>query len=158
MENMTEYQYAWMIYGIGALGCCLATGLLFRRAGRAWVHFFVITVAVILATPYALDAESMIMAPAVFGLVFGFMIDGFPAIKPIIKLMLGLWLGALVLSLIYQLLTARRGDHTEPVEYTHHEEDELPAYNPGKVRGLSRHEQSARAELLRGEEPMRAVR
>jgi hypothetical protein len=158
---MTEYQYAWMFYGVGALGCCLAAGLLFRRAGRAWVHFFVITVAVILATPYALDAESMIMAPAVFGLVFGFMIDGFPAVKPSIKLMLGLWLGALVLSLIYQLLTPRRADNQAPAEYDNYEEDEeeeLPAYHPEKVRGLSRHEQSARAELLRGEEPMRAVR
>jgi hypothetical protein len=64
MENITEFQYAWMAYITGALGCCLATWILFRRAGRAWVHFFVITVMVLLLTPYAIEAETMIMAPA----------------------------------------------------------------------------------------------
>ena len=41
MESMTDYQYAWMMYLIGAVGCSLAAWLLFRRAGRAWVHFVV---------------------------------------------------------------------------------------------------------------------
>jgi len=90
MENLTEYQYAWMIYIAGAIGCCLATWLLFRRAGRAWGHFFVITVMVVLLTPYAIDAEKMIMAPAVFSLAFGFIEGGLTAVKPIIKLMLEL--------------------------------------------------------------------
>jgi hypothetical protein len=171
MENMTEYQYAWMIYLVGALGCSLATWLLFRRAGRAWVHFFVITVMVLLFTPYAVDAENMTMAPAIFGLIFGFMIDGFEAVKPVVKLMLGLWIGLLVLSLIYQLLT-RKSSQPEPTPDSYDDkEDDHSGYNQrhnldnrtsrrntDAVPQLSRNERHARAELLAGEEPIRAIR
>lgn len=94
-------------YGVGALGCTLATWWLFRAAGRAWVHFFVITVMVLLFTPFAIDAEHMTMAPALFSLTFGFLDGGLTGVKPIIKLLLGIWAGAQVLSLIYQLLTRR---------------------------------------------------
>jgi len=157
---MTDYQYMWMLYLVGATGCTLATWLLFRRAGRAWAHFFVITVMVLVFTPYAVDADKMIMAPAIYSLVFGFLVDGFVAVKPIIKLMLGLWLLALVLSLIYQLLTRSRVAVVPQVDsraraYTDKDyaESALQA-----ARELSREERQAREELLRGEEPIRAVR
>lgn len=168
VENMTEYQYAWMLYLTGALGCSLATWLLFRRAGRAWVHFFVITVVVILFTPYAIDADNMTMAPAVYSLLFGYMDGGFVIIKPVLKLMLGFWIGALVLSLIYQLLT-RAKEKSMPggyrkektsVEYKHPEVDDdysVNARRTASTRGLNREERIARDELLQ-EEPIRAIR
>ncbi len=170
MENMTDYQYAWMMYLIGAVGCSLATWLLFRRAGRAWVHFFVITVMVTLFTPYAIDAETMSMAPAIYTLVFGYFDGGFITIKPVLKVMLGLWIGSLILSLVYQLVTRgrahaveqdyyRKGQNTKG--YTHPEMEEDYDYSPNtrrtSNRGLSREERIARDELLH-EEPIRAVR
>jgi len=171
VENMTDYQYAWMMYAIGAVGCSLATWLLFRRAGRACVHFFVITVMVILFTPYAIDAESMIMAPAVYTLLFGYMDGGMVVIKPVLKLMLGIWLGALILSLIYQLLTRHRGysraavapDYyrkgQQPKTYQQPQDDytHSPSARRSANRGLSLEERIARDELLH-EEPIRAVR
>lgn len=171
MENMTDYQYAWMMYAIGAIGCSLATWLLFRRAGRACVHFFVITVMVILFTPYAIDAESMIMAPAVYTLLFGYLEGGFVVIKPVLKLMLGFWIGALILSLLYQLLTRHRShgraaaapDYYRKVQHsnTYPQPQDDYAYSASARRsanrGLSLEERIARDELLH-EEPIRAVR
>ena len=164
MENMTDYQYAWMMYVIGAVGCSLATWLLFRRAGRAWVHFFVITVMVILFTPYAVDAESMTMAPAVYTLLFGYMDGGFIVIKPVLKVMLGLWIGALILSLLYQLLTRGR-NHVQPQanhrqEYARNTQDDdgyAESARRASTRALTREERIARDELLH-EEPIRAIR
>ena len=162
MENMTDYQYAWMMYLIGAVGCSLAAWLLFRRAGRAWTHFFVITVMVLLFTPYAIDPETMTMAPAIYTLVFGYFDGGFVAIKPVIKLMLGLWGGALVLSLLYQLLT--RGNTRPAVRHessaSHRQsvkDDEYAESAYYANRKLTREERIARDELLH-EEPIRAIR
>lgn len=178
MENMTDYQYAWALYLIGALGCSLAAWLLFRRFGRAVTHFFVITVMVIVFTPYAIDAETMTMAPAMYSLVFGFMDGGFVAIKPILKLMLGLWGCALILSLLYQLLTrpkavahydepeqhqtSRRSGRNQAYRNDERDYERDYDYSPQTLRansgrGLSREERIARDELLR-EEPIRAIR
>jgi len=171
VENMTDYQYAWMMYLIGAVGCSLATWWLFRRAGRAWVHFFVITVMVILFTPYAIDADTMTMAPAIYTLVFGYFDGGFISIRPVLKLMLGFWIGVLVLSLIYQLLTRTKTQSS--TEQNHRKSQPVKGYVPPEIqddfdyspntrrsnngRGLSREERIARDELLL-EEPIRAVR
>lgn len=172
MENMTDYQYAWMMYLIGAVGCSLATWLLFRRTGRAWVHFFVITVMVLLFTPYAVDAETMTMAPAIYTLIFSYFDGNLLAIKPVLKLMLGFWIGALVLSLLYQLLIRNKA-HERAVERhprnnqlgknyvqaeTHDEFDySSSTRRTASTRSLSREERIARDELLLGE-PIRAVR
>lgn len=169
MEQMTEYQYAWMMYLIGATGCSLAAWLMFRGTGRVLTHFFVITVMVILFTPYAIDAETMTMAPALYSLVFGYFDGGFVAIKPVLKLLLGMWGGALILSLIYQLLTRQRhtghhvnAEHNHPSRHGYEYPQEQDDYEPiqrrtASTRGLSREERIARDELLR-EEPIRAVR
>ncbi len=164
MESMTDYQYAWMMYLFGAVGCSLAAWLLFRRAGRAWVHFVVITVMVILFTPYAVDAETMTMAPAVYTLLFGFMEGGFIAIKPVLKVMLGLWIGTLVLSLIYQLLTRNRSQaqpqavhRQKHTKERHYDEEYAESARRASTRPLTREERMARDELMH-EEPIRAVR
>ena len=164
MENMTDYQYAWMMYLIGSVGCSLAAWLLFRRAGRAWAHFFVITVMVILFTPYAIDAETMTMAPAVYTLLFGYLDGGFIAIKPVLKVMLGLWSGALVLSLIDQLLTRGRknsqpqANHRQNISKEYRDDDGYAeSARRASTRALTREERIARDELMH-EEPIRAIR
>ena len=63
---METYQIAWAAYIVGALGCGWATWLLFRRFGREWGHFFMVSVWAVLLTPYAMKVEPMVMAPALF--------------------------------------------------------------------------------------------
>lgn len=166
MENITEYQYAWALYLAGVLGCSLATWLLFRRLGRAITHFVVITVMVLLFTPYAIEQETMTMAPGIYTLVFGYFDGGFIAIKPLLKVMLGIWAIAQVLSLVYQILTRnRRPTQQEYRPYQQHpyEGDDNYGYHQPRNndrysgRGLSREERVARDELLH-EEPIRAIR
>jgi len=165
MENMTEYQYAWALYLAGALGCSLAAWLLFRKLGRAITHFMVITVMVLLFTPYAIDQEKMTMAPGIYTLVFGYLEGGFVVIKPLLKVMLGIWAIAQVLSLIYQMLTRHHRPKQEeyyPYQQNPYESDEDYTYNQQRNernsgRGLSREERAARDELLH-EEPIRAIR
>ncbi|PUA26578.1 MAG: hypothetical protein B0W54_22800 [Cellvibrio sp. 79] len=165
MENMTEYQYAWALYLAGALGCSLAAWLLFRKLGRAVTHFMVITVMVLLFTPYAIDQEKMTMAPGIYTLVFGYLDGGFVVIKPLLKVMLGIWAIAQVLSLIYQMLTRHRRPKQEEYyayQQNSYEDDGDYSYNQQRNerssgRGLSREERVARDELLQGE-PIRAIR
>lgn len=161
MENFTEIQLAWAAYIVGALGCSLATWMLFRRAGRAWTHFFVITVMVLLLTPYAIEVGDMLLAPAIYSLVFGFMDGGFIAIKPIVKLLLGIWAGALVLSLIYQLLTRPREDSPQqqqslPLQNDYHDPTDV-LLAPRSSRAITEEERRAHDDLL-NEEPIRAIR
>lgn len=163
MESMTEYQYAWALYLVGALGCTLAAWLLFRRLGRAVTHFMVITVMVLLFTPYAVDAEKMTMAPGIYTLAFGYFDGGISAIKPLLKVMLGIWALAQILSLVYQMLTRHRGTQAGDTRsyssnsYDEEDRDYQPYSGRSASRGLSREERLARDELLH-EEPIRAIR
>jgi hypothetical protein len=107
-ENLTDYYSAWAVYLLGATGCILAAWLLFRRLPRAFVHFFIITLMVLLFTPYAIDSKTMILAPGIVCLGYGLIIDGFTSVKPVLKTMVLFWTIAMVLSLVYQLLTRRK--------------------------------------------------
>lgn len=144
---MNAYQLAWTLYIFGGLGCGLAAWLLFRRFGREWAHFFTITALVLLLTPYAFEAEQMIMAPAIFILVMDGLADGFDSVKPITMLLLGIWLIALVLSLVFQLLTRPKV--------------KVRTSKPAPASSdtlLNEEELEAREELLEGELPIRAER
>lgn len=141
---MESYQLAWTLYVIGGLGAGWAAWLLFRRWGRAWGLIFMTTVWVLLLTPYALDAETMTMGPALFILVMDGAANGFDTVKPIAVLLLGLWLVALIVSLLFQLLFWRR----KPVHSASH----LP------TNDLDEEEQLAREDLLNTREILRAQR
>jgi hypothetical protein len=106
-ENITDYYYAWSIYAVGAIGCSLAAWLFFRGLPRALLHFFVVTIMVLLFTPFAIDSKSMILAPAIVCLGYGVVIDGFVSIKPVLKSLIAVWAVAMVISLVYQLLTRK---------------------------------------------------
>ena len=99
------YEFAWTMYVLGSIGCGVAAWLLVRRWGRVWSHFFLVTVLALLLTPYALDAEAMTMAPALFIIVFGLLQDGIDAVMPVITVLLGVWLVGLVISLLVQFFT-----------------------------------------------------
>ncbi len=104
-ENITDYYYAWAIYLAGAVGCSLAAWIFFRGLPRALVHFFVATVMVLLFTPFVIDPNTMIMAPAIVCVGYGLIADEFMSVKPILKTLVAVWAVAMVTSLVYQLLT-----------------------------------------------------
>lgn len=144
---MNSYELAWTIYIIGGLCCGIAAWLLFRRFGREWGHFFMISAWVLLLTPYALDAEKMIMAPAIFILVMDGMTYGFESVRSVAALLLGLWIFGLVLSLLFQFATRHRraADTRKRIIADDHSD-------------LNDEEAQAREELLGDEIPLRAER
>jgi hypothetical protein len=107
-ENLTDYYSAWAVYLLGATGCTLAAWLLVRRLPRAFVHAFIITLMVLLFTPFAIDSKTMIFAPGIMCLGYGLMIDGFASVKPVMKSMILVWTMAMIISLVYQLLTRHK--------------------------------------------------
>ncbi len=170
MNELTTIQYAWIIYFAGSLGCTIAAWWMFLWAWRFVRYAAVVTVATILFTPYAIDAQTMMMAPAIYTLVFEGMAGGLPAILPLIKVMVGIWLIGLILAAVLVLLTRNLGvgkatrDIAKPrtqrssrrteYENTKRQDESRRASS----RGLSKDEYQAREELLKGEVPMRAVR
>lgn len=143
---MNGYQLAWTLYALGGVGCGIAAWLLFRRFGREWAHFFMVSAWVLLLTPYAFEAEEMVMAPAIFILVMDGLADGFDTVKPITILLLGLWLVALTISLLLLLVSRRSAKPKKALS------EKAPADT------LSKEEVQARDELLEGEMPLRAER
>lgn len=143
---MNGYQLAWTLYALGGVGCGIAAWLLFRRFGREWALFFMVSAWVLLLTPYAFDAEDMVMAPALFIIVMDGLANGFDTVKPITILLLGLWLAALIISLLLLLVSRRSVRPKKPV------------FKKAPTDTLSKEEVQARDELLEGEMPLRAER
>jgi hypothetical protein len=170
MNELTSIQSAWIIYFAGSLGCTIAAWWMFLWAWRFVRYAAVVTVATLLFTPYAIDAQTMTMAPAVYTLVFEGMSGGLPAIIPLIKVMVGIWLIGLILAAVLVILTrnigagkaardtakprTQRGSRRTEYEDTKRQDDSRRASS----RGLSRDEYQAREELLKGEVPIRAIR
>ncbi|HWV15173.1 MAG TPA: hypothetical protein VN030_07055 [Cellvibrio sp.] len=175
---MNNIQYAWLIYVVGGLGCCIATWWMFLWAWRFVRYSAVVTVVTLLFTPYAIDPQTMMMAPAIYTLVFNGIGLGLDAILPLIKLMLGIWFIGIILVLVFVLLTRKSGKTYKPVpapaaarkqnnsSYNAHK---LAEPNKSQSRAsssrelfsrdsLSYEERQARDELLAGEMPMRALR
>lgn len=176
--NLTDLQTAWAIYLAGSLGCVIAAWWMFLWAWRFVRYSAVITVMTLLLTPYAIDPQTMTMAPAIYTLVFDGISLGLDAIKPLIKLMVGIWLIAMILMTVFVVLTRKSGTHHEPrspsrrsnsrasKRYQEPQEpeprrDERRSHSEAprrSRRGLSQEEYAARNELLAGEVPIRAIR
>ena len=185
---MSMIQYAWMIYAAGSLGCCIAAWWMFLWAWRFIRYSAVITVMTILCTPYAIDQQTMQMAPAIYTLVFNGMALGGDAIMPLVKLMVGIWLIGIILVLLYVLLTRNSSKtYTTYTDMSHHNPPHSHSTKPRKQTkqnkhnkqakqkisprhnqkpqreyypsdNLSREERQARDEMMRGDVPMRAIR
>ena len=180
---MTHIQYAWMIYAFGSIGLCIATWWMFLWAWRFVRYAAVVTVLVFLATPYAIDQQTMIMAPAIFTLVFEGISSGADAIKPLIKLMAGIWLIAIILIAVFVIFTRRIGHHIDNSQqdfessypnsessYPFNQSQRIKRNRPSEqsnntmqstrstVDGLSFEERQAHAELVSGDVPIRAIR
>jgi hypothetical protein len=170
MNELTSIQSAWIFYFAGSLGCTIAAWWMFLWAWRFVRYAAVVTVATLLFTPYAIDPQTMTMAPAVYTLVFEGMSGGLAAILPLIKVMLGIWLIGLILATVLVILTrnlgagktardtakprTQRGSRRTEYEDTKRQDESRRASS----RGLSRAEHQAREELLKGEVPIRAIR
>lgn len=170
MNELTNIQSAWIIYFAGSLGCTIAAWWMFLWAWRFVRYAAVITVATILFSPYAIDVQTMTMAPAIYTLVFEGMSGGLPAILPLIKVMVGIWLIGLILAAVFVILTRNLGADKAARETakprtqrssrrTEYEDPRRQDENRrASSRGLSRDEHLAREELLKGEVPIRAIR
>ncbi len=171
---MTSIQYAWMVYAAGSLGCCIATWWMFLWAWRFVRYCAVVTVMVILFTPFAIDQETMAMAPAIYTLIFDGLSLGIDSVKPLITLMLGVWLVGIILALLLVLFT-RNAYSDENAEYAYPFDDQANSDRPTSLRRkvihprdnvdnvtrhevLTRDEQLSREQRLSGEMPMRAIR
>lgn len=173
MNQLTTIQYAWAIYLAGSLGCTIAAWWMFLWAWRFVRYAAVVTVMTILFTPYAIDAQTMTMAPAIYTLFFEGIGGGLSAIMPLIKVMLGIWLIGIILVAVFVVLTRKSGSDqssrgnsrgkTSPSSRGSGRSE----YHAGRrhensprssSRGLSQDEYQAREELLKGEIPMRAIR
>lgn len=141
---MDSYELAWTIYVVGVLGLGIAAWLLFRRFGREWGHFFMISIWVLLLTPYALEAEEMVMAPAIFIVIMDGLAYGFESVRSIAALLLGLWILGLILSLLFQFVTQRKRAAN--------------AHNHTDSGELNEDEAEAREELMQIGRPLRAER
>ncbi|RYY74949.1 MAG: hypothetical protein EOO52_11575 [Gammaproteobacteria bacterium] len=163
MNELTTIQYAWIIYFAGSLGCTVAAWWMFLWAWRFVRYAAVVTVVTILFTPYAIDPKTMMMAPAIYTLVFEGISQGKAVIMPVIKLMVGIWLIGIILVAVFVALTRRQtyknfqsNDPAPPVKgksrrLEHHAGRRHE--NPVRRRGLNRDEHEAREALLRGELP-----
>ncbi len=168
---MTTMQTAWLVYALGSLGCSIAAWWMFLWAWRFVRYTIVITVLTLLCTPYAIDAQTMQLAPAIYTLVFNGIALGPEAIMPLVKLMLGIWSIGVILALVYVLLTRSPGKKYTKVARRHPAQQphqKIPKKNlrPNQSTrkehfpsdNLSREERQARDELLQGSIPMRAIR
>lgn len=176
---MTTIQYAWMIYAAGSLGCCIAAWWMFLWAWRFIRYSAVVTAMTILFTPYAIDPQTMQMAPAIYTLVFNGFILGVPAIMPLIKLMVGIWAIGIILVLVFVLLTrnsnvkyiephdnrprasraSSKKTHSKKKKPARHHHNTAPRRESyPSDNNLTREERQARDEMMYGDLPMRAIR
>jgi beta-lactamase regulating signal transducer with metallopeptidase domain len=174
--NLTPLHIAWIAYFAGSLGCIIAAWWMFLWAWRFVRYAAVITVMTVLLTPYAIDPQTMTMAPALFTLAFEGIAQGKNAILPLIKVMLGIWVIGLILIALFVFLTRKKNyvDHDDSPrrsrrvsrKSTLHPDQQMRTSRRlssrvstrASSRGLSHDEYEARQELMKGEIPIRAYR
>lgn len=101
----TGYTIAWLVYVVGALALLAVTWRITRSARREWRHLLLVTVAALLLTPGPIVVEDQLfLAPALFVMVLDALFDTLASASRSGLILLGVWLVALVLSLVYQLV------------------------------------------------------
>jgi|GEM_PF-2881680 len=105
---MNEYTLAWGVYLAGCLALLLVGGRITRRWPRLLRHWVLATAGVWLVTPFSLQLDTSAYAPALFILVFNTLFQGWETALDAASTLLVVWLTALVLALVYVLLTRSR--------------------------------------------------
>ncbi len=107
----TGYTLAWIVYLVGALALLIAAWRVTRGFRREWRHLLLVSAAALLLTPGPMAVgETMMLAPALFVLVLDGLFDTLDSASRAGLIMLGVWLLALVISLIFQLLVRPRSE------------------------------------------------
>ncbi len=106
---MTGNTLAWIVYLLGALALLAAAWRVTRGFRREWRHLLLVSAAALLLTPGPMVVNDAVMlAPALFVLVLDGLFDTLDSASRAGLIMLGVWLMALVISLIFQLLVRPR--------------------------------------------------
>lgn len=106
---MTGNTLAWIVYLLGALALLVAAWRVTRGFRREWRHLLMVSAAALLLTPGPMVVNDAVMlAPALFVLVLDGLFDTLDSASRAGLIMLGVWLMALVISLIFQLLVRPR--------------------------------------------------
>lgn len=100
------YTLAWLAYIAGALALLLTGWRITRSMKREWRHLFLATVGALLLTPGVIwiEQQGSVWAPALFILVLDGLFETGEMASQAGLTLLGVWLVALVLSLIFQLV------------------------------------------------------
>lgn len=105
---MTAHTLAWIAYILGALSLLLVGWRITLRLKREWRHLLMVTAGALLLTPSPIGLEEgTFLAPALFVLVLDGLFEAADVASQAGLILLGVWLAALVISLIYQLLSRR---------------------------------------------------
>jgi len=99
------YTLAWLAYIVGALAILLTGWRITRSMKREWRHLLLVSVGALLLTPGVVWVEEgSFWAPALFILVLDGLFENAEMASQAGLTLLGVWLVALVLSLIFQLV------------------------------------------------------
>lgn len=108
---MTGYTLAWILYLVGALALLAAAWRVTRGFRREWRHLLLVSAAALLLTPGPMAVnDAMMLAPALFVLVLDGLFDTLDSASRAGLIMVGVWLVALVISLVFQLLVRPRNE------------------------------------------------
>lgn len=106
-----SFLWAWGAYLLGVVGLLLTGWRITRRLSSDWRHLLLVSVAALLLTPVALSGmDDLVLVPALFVVVLEGLFEDADGAALAGMLILGVWLVALVVSLIIQfgLRFARR--------------------------------------------------
>lgn len=106
---LTASFWAWSAYIIGSLGLLCVAWRLTRGLSREWRHLLLVSAAALLLTPGGMSVDGeLVLAPALFVLVLDGLFEGLAAASQAGLTLLGVWLVALLASLVFQLLVRPR--------------------------------------------------
>ncbi|MBU2885944.1 hypothetical protein KO507_09245 [Gilvimarinus agarilyticus] len=122
MEKLTT---AWLVYLAAGVLLGLFGWRITRPLSRYWQHFLLVSYAVLVFTPFSLNLAEQpdAYAPALFVAVLNSLFQGVEAGLDAAVTLALIWIGALLVSLIYLLLSGRRvarRKHAHTREATEH--------------------------------------
>jgi len=106
---LTASFWAWSAYIAGSLGLVCVLWHLIRGLSREWRHLLLVSAAAFLLTPGGMSVNGeLVLAPALFILVLDGLFEGLAAATQAGLILLGVWIAALLASLVFQLLVRPR--------------------------------------------------